>query len=200
VILIKPLSQFGELNSLVWAHHAAQLEAAITAITRKARSAAEHTGLGRHKVTTPTASKDVRSIYSQPRPVKNMALCHVCIRSTQEWLIPRLINLKQPNPSEPLHWWHQPSWGSLLEAASEGCPLCRLIVAESTRPQEPDPFGTLGICSREVQDENATRLRWQVYAGGRIEIFSKEKQLKLQIRIAFDDGLSHSSHLCPTPA
>ncbi|KAF3009181.1 hypothetical protein E8E14_005316 [Neopestalotiopsis sp. 37M] len=131
-----------------------------------------------------------------------MALCHVCIRSTQEWLIPRLINLKQPNPPEPLHWWHQPSWESLLEAASEGCPLCRLIVAESTRPQEPDTFGTLGICSREVQDENAPRLRWQVYAGGRLEIFSKEKQLKLQIRIAFDDdvgtGNDEAVRLCET--
>ena len=45
----------------------------------------------------------------------------------------------------------------------------------------------------EVQDEDATRLRWRVYAGGRLEIFSKEKQLNFQLRTAFDDGLSHPS-------
>ncbi|KAI4592501.1 hypothetical protein KJ359_011083 [Pestalotiopsis sp. 9143b] len=109
------------------------------------------------------------------------------MRSTQEWLIPRFINLTQRSPPEPLHWWHQPSWESLLEAASQGCPLCRLIIDEGTRPQEPDTYGTLRVHSGEVQDENATRLRWQVYAGGRLEIFSKEKQLNLQLRMAFDD-------------
>lgn len=119
------------------------------------------------------------------------------MRSTQQWLIPRFINLTQRSPPEPLHWWHQPSWESLLEAASQGCPLCRLIIDEGTRPQEPDTYGTLRVHSGEVQDENATRLRWQVYAGGRLEIFSKEKQLNLQLRMAFDDGLLYSLRYLP---
>ncbi|ETS87765.1 hypothetical protein PFICI_01593 [Pestalotiopsis fici W106-1] len=118
-----------------------------------------------------------------------MSLCNICHRSTQEWLIPRLINIRlnQSNVPEPLYWWHQPSWESLSQAASQGCPLCCLIVAEGNRPQRPDRYGTLRIHSREVQDEDATRLRWQVSGGGWLDIFSKEKQLNLSLRIAFDD-------------
>ncbi|KAI1871405.1 uncharacterized protein JN550_004399 [Neoarthrinium moseri] len=119
-----------------------------------------------------------------------MALCHTCVRLAREWLIPRMIYISTQNhtdpPEQPLHWWHHSSWES-LEAAAGECELCHLILTEAARPRLPDKFNYLHNISAEVPDENARKLRCQVFGGKQLEIFSKEKQLLVTLRTGFDD-------------
>lgn len=127
-----------------------------------------------------------------------MALCDTCLRLTQQWLIPHSIDMytgERGRVPEPLHWWHLPSWEE-LEVSAATCELCRLISSEAARPPKEDKFGYTDILAGEVKEEDARKLRFQVFGGGRIEIFCKERGIRWGLHLALEDGILQQEMMC----
>ncbi|MCJ1351417.1 MAG: hypothetical protein MMC33_001401 [Icmadophila ericetorum] len=120
-----------------------------------------------------------------------MPLCSCCERLNSEWLIPRLLDLRDSKWREwkiALYWWHHTSWGDLV-AAARSCELCQLILDESqrelTRLEQSDKKSDL-----EEGSEYPAAVRFQVYADGGISVFCCEEQKFVSLMLALDDAES----------
>ncbi|KAF2762494.1 HET-domain-containing protein [Pseudovirgaria hyperparasitica] len=118
-----------------------------------------------------------------------MALCNVCTTAIERWLVSRAITMytdEYPNSTEPIHWWHQPTWDA-LEMAAKTCHLCSFISSEAAIHVEENRYGYVTSIAKDVRDEDSRKLRWQLFNGNRLEIFCKERMMKLKMHLALDD-------------
>ncbi|KAF2871135.1 heterokaryon incompatibility protein-domain-containing protein [Massariosphaeria phaeospora] len=123
------------------------------------------------------------------RPVKSsldmsQPLCVHCDNLAGAWLVPRMIELRDPHypaHSEPIYWWTHSSWEN-LEASAQTCVLCRLVVDDAT----DSPKGPFIISGEDREAAQREGIRWQAAGSERLEIWCVERKKTLKLRVGFD--------------